>query len=261
MTDVTTQTPDGEGMMGSSLDGSLLLRPIRGGNAYEETVERLLQTIRLGLVPPGERLAAERELAVLLDVSRDTVRDAISALVDAGFVEVRRGRYGGAFVVDPVPAGSRPIARSGASAGSERARTTPADVRDILVLREVLEVGAATHAAGQDLTGSDREKLWATLNETKRATPEDYRRVDSRLHLLIAEMSGSPSLLNQVAACRMRINELLDDIPLLPPNIAHSTDQHERIVLAILTGDQHLAADEMRAHLAGSAALLRGFLG
>jgi DNA-binding FadR family transcriptional regulator len=246
-------------MMGSSLDGSLLLRPIRGGNAYEETVERLLQTIRLGLVPPGERLSAERELAVLLDVSRDTVRDAISALVDAGFVEVRRGRYGGAFVVDPVPAGSRPIARSGSTPGS--VRPTPADVRDILVLREVLEVGAATHAAGQDLTGSEREKLWATLNDTKRATPDDYRRVDSRLHLLIAEMSGSPSLLNQVAACRMRINELLDDIPLLPPNIAHSTDQHERIVLAILTGDQHLAANEMRAHLAGSAALLRGFLG
>jgi DNA-binding FadR family transcriptional regulator len=259
VTDVTTQTPDGEGMIGSSLDGSLLLRPIRGGNAYEETVERLLQTIRLGLVPPGERLAAERELAVLLDVSRDTVRDAISALVDAGFVEVRRGRYGGAFVVDPVPAGSRPIARSGSTSGS--VRTTPADVRDVLVLREVLEVGAAAHAAGQDLTGTDRERLWATLNETKRATPEDYRRVDSRLHLLIAEMSGSPSLLTQVAACRMRINELLDDIPLLPPNIAHSTDQHERIVLAILTGDQHLAAGEMRAHLAGSAALLRGFLG
>jgi len=259
VTNVTTQTPDGEGIIGPSLDGSLLLRPIRGGNAYEETVERLLQTIRLGLVPPGERLAAERELAVLLDVSRDTVRDAISALVDAGFVEVRRGRYGGAFVVDPVPAGSRPIARPGVTANS--VRPTPADVRDILVLREVLEVGAAAQAAGQDLTGSDREKLWSTLNDTKRATTDDYRRVDSRLHLLIAEMSGSPSLLTQVAACRMRINELLDDIPLLPPNIAHSTDQHERIVLAILTGDQHLAADEMRAHLAGSAALLRGFLG
>jgi DNA-binding FadR family transcriptional regulator len=187
------------------------------------------------------------------------VRDAISALVDAGFVEVRRGRYGGAFVVDPVPAGSRPISRSGLTPGS--VRVAPADVRDILVLREVLEVGAATHAAGQDLTGSDRERLWATLNDTKRATPDDYRRVDSRLHLLIAEMSGSPSLLTQVAACRMRINELLDDIPLLPPNIAHSTHQHERIVLAILTGDQQRAADEMRAHLAGSAALLRGFLG
>jgi len=141
------------------------------------------------------------------------------------------------------------------------AHTSPADVRDILVLREVLEVGAASHAAAHDLSASDREKLWATFNDTKSATPQDYRRLDSRLHLLIAELSGSPSLLTQVAACRMRINELLDDIPLLPPNIAHSTQQHERIVLAILTGDQQRSADEMSAHLAGSAALLRGFLG
>jgi DNA-binding FadR family transcriptional regulator len=259
VTDVTTQTPDGEGFSSTSLDGSLLLRPIRGGNAFEETVERLLQTIRLGLVPPGERLAAERELAVLLDVSRDTVRDAISALADAGFVEVRRGRYGGAFVMDPVPAGARRIMRSGLTVESVPA--TSSDVRDILVLREVLEVGAATHAAAHDLSSSDREKLWSAFNETKKATPEDYRRLDSRLHLLIAEMAGSPSLLTAVAACRMRVNELLDDIPLLPPNIAHSTQQHERIVLAILTGDQHQSAEEMRAHLAGSAALLRGFLG
>ncbi len=259
MTDVTTQTPDGEGLTSTSLDGSLLLRPIRGGNAFEETVERLLQTIRLGLVPPGERLAAERELALLLDVSRDTVRDAISALADAGFVEVRRGRYGGAFVMNPVPAGARRIARSGLTVNSAPASSS--DVRDILVLREVLEVGAATHAAAHDLSSGDREKLWAAFNDTKNATPEDYRRLDSRLHLLIAEMAGSPSLLTAVAACRMRVNELLDDIPLLPPNIAHSTQQHERIVLAILTGDQHTSADEMRAHLAGSAALLRGFLG
>lgn len=259
MTDVTTQTPDGDGLTGSSLDGSLLLRPIRGGNAFEETVERLLQTIRLGLVAPGDRLAAERELATLLDVSRDTVRDAIGALVDAGFVEVRRGRYGGAFVVDPVPAGSRRIVRSGLAVDSTRASAD--DVRDILVLREVLEVGAAAQAALHDLSASDRENLWSVLNDTKRATAEDYRRLDSRLHLLIAELAGSPSLLTQVAACRMRVNELLDDIPLLPPNISHSTEQHERIVLAILTGDTVRAAEEMRAHLAGSAALLRGFLG
>jgi len=259
VTNVTTQTPDGEGLTGSSLDGSLLLRPIRGGNAYEETVERLLQTIRLGLVAPGERLAAERELAVLLEVSRDTVRDAISALVDAGFIDVRRGRYGGAFVVNPVPSAVRGELRTAHSIAAPH--TSPADVRDILVLREVLEVGAASHAAAHDLSATDREKLWSAFNDTKVATTEDYRRLDSRLHLLIAELSGSPSLLTQVAACRMRVNELLDDIPLLPPNIAHSTQQHERIVLAILTGDQLRATEEMRAHLAGSAALLRGFLG
>jgi DNA-binding FadR family transcriptional regulator len=59
----------------------------------------------------------------------------------------------------------------------------------------------------------------------------------------------------------MRVNELLDSIPLLPPNIAHSNEQHEKIVSAILKGNPVAAQSAMREHLAGSAALLRGFLG
>lgn len=40
-----------------------VLRPVRAGNAFEETVERLLQIIKLGVVAHGERLPPERELA------------------------------------------------------------------------------------------------------------------------------------------------------------------------------------------------------
>ena len=69
-------------------------RPLRAGNAFEETVARLLQSIRLGLVAPGEALPPERDLAALFAVSRDTVRDAIRSLADAGFIVSRRGRYG-----------------------------------------------------------------------------------------------------------------------------------------------------------------------
>ena len=61
-------------------------RPVRGGNAFEETLARLLQLIRLGIVAPGEALAPERELAARLEVSRDTVREAIKALAEAGYV-------------------------------------------------------------------------------------------------------------------------------------------------------------------------------
>ncbi len=92
---------------GSSTEPSLfapVLRPIRSGNAFEETVERLLHTIKLGVVPPGQRLPAERDLANRLRVSRETLRDAIGSLREAGYLESRRGRSGGTFVVtDSVP--------------------------------------------------------------------------------------------------------------------------------------------------------------
>ena len=58
-------------------------RPVRQGNALEDTVARLVQTIRLGVVAPGESLPPERELAGLYAVSRDTVREAIKELADA----------------------------------------------------------------------------------------------------------------------------------------------------------------------------------
>lgn len=243
---------------GAGVDRSLLLTPIRGGNTYEEAVERILHTIRLGLVHAGDQLPPERELATMLEISRDTVRDAIASLTEAGYLVIRRGRYGGTFVAEAVPEGPVVIGRDGDV--TRRGHFTSSEIHDLLILRSVLEPGAAYHAAATDLTGEMRERLWNAHHETAAADPRDYRRFDSRLHLLIAELTGSSALVNQVAQTRVKVNELLDEIPLLPPNIAHSNAQHEAIVMAILTGRPDDAETAMRDHLSGSASLLRGFL-
>lgn len=238
---------DGDG----GLADEVLFRPVRSGNAFEDTVARLLQTIRLGIVQPGGALPPERDLATRFSVSRDTVRDAIRSLADAGYLEARRGRYGGTFVIDPLPSPAAPDAPA----------LTPAELEDVLGIRSILEVGAARAAAGRELSAAERELLWTRLRETAAASVDDYRRLDSRLHLAIGEVVGIPSLVSLLADNRTRLNHLLDTIPLLSRNIEHSNQQHEAIVVAILTGNPDRAADEMAEHLAGSAALLRGFLG
>ena len=232
----------------SAVASDALLRPVRPGNAFEDTVGRLLQTIRLGVLAPGDSLPPERELAARLGVSRDTVREAIKSLADAGYLVSRRGRYGGTFLADELPATESVV------------RVNRAEIDDALRLREILEVGAARMAASRTLTAAEREGLWSRLVDVRAAAPEDYRRLDSRLHLAIAEAAGSPSLVPLVAENRMRLNALLDQIPLLRRNIAHSDDQHEAIVIAILAGDAGAAAAAMHAHVAGSSALLHGFL-
>ncbi|SDL13666.1 transcriptional regulator, GntR family [Cryobacterium psychrotolerans] len=242
----------------AGLDGGLLLRPVAGGNAFEETVQRLLQTVRLGLIAPGERLPPERELSAMLAVSRATLRDAIASLADAGYLVSRRGRYGGTFVSDELPVPTPGTDGDGAFRPGRE--ISPAEIEDTLTLREILEVGAARHAAGRPLSPGERELLWASLTEAKAAAGENYRRLDSRFHLTIGELAGSASLMPLIADVRMRVNELLDNIPSLGPNIAHSNAQHEQIAIAILTGRPEAAAQAMSEHLDGTALLLRGFL-
>jgi DNA-binding FadR family transcriptional regulator len=233
--------------------GEALFRPVRAGNPFEETVERLLQSIKLGVVGPGERLPSERDLAARLNVSRVTLREAIRALTEAGYVESRRGRYGGTFVNTRLPRPKRVGAK-------KLAKELGDGLEDALVLRSALEVGAAEAAASRPLGVEEHDHLTRCLADTAAAKLTDYRRMDSRLHLAIAEVSGSPSLTTAVADVRMRLNALLDAIPLLERNIVHSDEQHQRIVDAILAGDAPAARTTMQEHLAGTAALLRAFL-
>ena len=229
-----------------------LFRPVRA-NVFEETIERLLQAIKLGLIAPGERLPPERELAVRLDVSRVTLREAIRSLQQAGYVQSRRGRYGGSFVTRPN--------RGPSHVDPERLTRQPgAALEECLTLRHVLETGAAEAAAARLSSPEERAHLTRRLAETTAADPTDYRRLDSRLHLAIAEVAAVPTLTALIANIRMRMNELLDAIPLLDTNIKHSDRQHADLVTAIIDGDAPHARRLMAEHLAGTAALLRGFL-
>jgi DNA-binding FadR family transcriptional regulator len=229
-------------------------RPVRGGNAFEITVARLVQAIKLGMVADGDRLPPERELAERLQVSRVTLREAIGALRDAGYLESRRGRSGGTFVVYPGgPGADRPDP-------AQVAREMGDALHDALDFRRVLEPGAAGLAAARTLSAGDRQRLVAALATAQDRGPT--RRVnDSRLHLAIAAASGSPSLAAALADVQLTLDRLLAAIPVIKRNLDHSDAQHDRVVDAILHGDPGAARTAMEEHCDGTAELLRGLLG
>ena len=242
----------------AGVDLSGVLRPVREGNAFEETVERLLTVIKLGLVGPGDRFPSERELAAQLGISRLTLREAIRELQAAGYVASRRGRLGGTFVTYTRPA---------PNVGELRRLATEhgAQLTDALTFRFAVETGAADMLAQQvGAAGGappQRAALLARLAEVNGAGPADYRRLDTLFHLSIAELTGSCLLSTACTEARMRLNDLLNAIPVLKPNIAHAAAQHAAIVDAILAGEPDRARTAVAEHLAGTGALLRGFLG
>lgn len=235
----------------------VVLRPTPG-NAFENTVEQLATAIRLGVFTDGELLPAERELAERLQVSRNTLREAIAALRESGLVVTRPGRGGGtrvthpAAAASPVPGGAAPrsFVRSGAA------------MADALRFRRVVEPGAAWLAATEPLAGDQRAWLTESLRQVNDASDAGEHRVaDSRLHLAIATLSGSPMLIDAVTRSQAALHEMLTAIPALRRNIEHSDDQHDQIVIAVLGGDPDRARVVMEEHCDATSALLRGLIG
>jgi GntR family transcriptional regulator, transcriptional repressor for pyruvate dehydrogenase complex len=135
------------------------------------------------------------------------------------------------------------------------------ELDDALTFRRVVETGAAEMAARASLSRQQRESLAECLAAMQDAGSYGYRHADTRLHLAIADAAGSPLLTASVVEARVRLVDLLNAIPMLERNLEHANVQHTSIVRAILAGDPERARRAMEEHVAGTAALLRAFLG
>ena len=240
-----------------------VLRPARGGNAFEQAVERLARAIKLGVFQAGDRLPPERELAGLMQVSRMTLREALAVLRETGFVETRRGRAGGTYVsvLDHRRVGRPHEGAEGTVLGQPSGRM----LRDALDFRRIVEPGAAalaaTRAVDGDLTETEGSHLLQMLRAVDVAPDDAHRRIaDSRLHLAVAFVAGSESVTAAVAEAQVRLGELLTAIPVLRRNIEHSNAQHRAVIEAILVGDPDRARAAMEEHCDATSALLRGLL-
>ncbi len=231
---------------------SSVFRPVHSATAFEETMERILRAIALGVVKQGERLPGERELAAMLRVSRATLHEALGALREVGIVESRRGRTGGSFVA------RMPVL---AELVDPDLPVTAERLEDVFTFRRVVEVGAAEAAARRDLdeeaVSALRERLAASLS----APIPEYRAADSRLHLAFAEATGSQHLVATVAEAELALHKLLDATPVIASKLRHSNLQHQAIVDAIVVGNPLAARTAVEVHLDATAALVRGFYG
>jgi DNA-binding FadR family transcriptional regulator len=222
--------------------------PVRAPTTFEETVERLGTAIRTGILPAGSQLPAERTLADELRISRSTLRQAITTLVQSGLLISLRGRGGGTFVTErpPLAAAGEPLL--GAEAWA------------VLDYRVAIETGATVLAAERAEAGQlDRlDELVGRMLEVHDF--DVYRRADIRFHIGLAEAARSPRLVSAMTEVQGRMSELITRLPHPPELLTHSNAQHGRLVRLLRQGETGRAVRLMREHIEGTEHILAGLL-
>lgn len=237
------------GSLDSAASLDTVFAPVRSQTAFEETVERLGTAIRLGLLPPGTRLPAERELCARLGIARSTLRQALVALGQSGHLRATRGRGGGTFVADPQPPAEPP------------SPALLASWREVCDQRLALEVGVAILAAERADVGSlsGLYELAGAL-EGMLDDFDAYRQADVRLHVGLAEATGSARLVTAMTEVQGAMTSLISLIA-HPPEVLESANmQHRRLLYAIRRRDESAAAREMAEHVRATEQILGGLL-
>ena len=216
----------------------------------DDVVDRLVTAIALGLYVPMQQLPTERELAVMLGVSRVSVREALKRLTDDGYLEVRRGRNGGYFVQSVWgPTSANHVRR--------HLVANRAEFEHIFDARNLIEPMIARNAALRR-TASDLKAVNAALQTYFKAPDhEASRRADALLHLAIAQSTHNPILVTISLDLRAKISLGLGAEPYTDEARRTAIIQHQELVSAIEDKLADAAAEIATRHFALSENLIR----
>jgi DNA-binding FadR family transcriptional regulator len=226
-----------------------LFAPVRSQTAFEETLERLGTAIKLGLLEPGQRLPPERDLCGQLGISRSTLRQALTALVQSGHLHAQRGRHGGTFVADHPPPAAAPSPE------------LLAGWRDVCDMRLAVEVGVAVLAcdrAQPEMLGP-LDDLIDAMDGLLGDFPA-FRQADVRFHIGLAETRASAPLMTSVTEAQGQMSDLIALIPHPAEVLSWSNAPHRRLVAAVRDRDVERATSTITEHLRGTEHVLAGLL-
>jgi GntR family transcriptional regulator, transcriptional repressor for pyruvate dehydrogenase complex len=222
--------------------------PVQPPSTFEETVERLGTAIRLGLLAPGSQLPPERELARELRISRSTLRQALTTLVQSGHLVSLRGRKGGTFVAEQPPLAERDDEPLDQGAWA------------VLDYRVAIECGAVLLAA-ERVEEDELPRLEEMVGRMGESSDfEEYRRTDVRFHIALAEAAHSPRLVGAMTEVQAQMTDLIALIAHPAEVLERSNEQHGKLVRALRKGDGPRAVKLMREHAEGTEHILAGLL-
>ncbi|MFF0491816.1 FadR/GntR family transcriptional regulator [Nocardia sp. NPDC004068] len=208
------------------------MQPVRRTSLIAQVTEQLRAEIRSGRWPVGTRIPTEPELTELTGTGRNTVREAVQALVHAGMLERRQGS--GTYVIATSDLGNT-LTKYFADAVT----------RDILELRQALDTTAARLAAERrdenDIANLTR-LLEARMRTWAEHGPQSQESIDTdvQLHRAIVVASHNAVYLEFYDSLLPVIAEAIRSSSARSDEDYHA--EHEELVTAVVEGDPERAA-------------------
>ncbi len=236
-------------------------KPLDSRRKSEEIAEQIRELAISRDLQADERLPPERELALQFNVSRNGLREALLLLEAQGFIDIRRGRHGGAFVQGMH---SRPVT----GAFGQMLRLGQVSIDQLLEARLGIEV-MLLGFVGQKGRGRWIERLEENIAEAEALRERTLRDPSARVALLgnlhafhhaLAAATNNPVFILAAETIVTIISRHLSEIGHQGCVSLDSVREHRAIVEALKAGRVPDAQRALEAHLKADSRRTRALL-
>ncbi|MEC7761822.1 MAG: GntR family transcriptional regulator [Pseudomonadota bacterium] len=184
------------------------LTPINSKGIFESIAAQIRDLIETEEMVPGDKLPNERDLAAQLGVSRHAVREALRTMEVTGWVTMRKGATGGAFV-----SSGRPEVLTEIVERLMQSRELTVD--QLTEARLIVELAIIDALKGR-ISDALLETLENNVHEAERLTNEgrdaEKTAMNIRFHALLAEGSGNLILVIVTDALMSVLRRLVEEL-------------------------------------------------
>lgn len=150
-------------------------------NLNQEIASRITDNILQERLKPGEKLPPERELSLMMNVNRNTLREALKKLEILGLLTIRQGD--GIYIRNYKECGNLELLKIMLSAGGT---LSPVILKGILEIRRIV-IPEMSALAAQNRNTNDLERMKSVLDNNSM----DVSAKDLEIHRIIASAGGN----------------------------------------------------------------------
>lgn len=212
--------------------------------ARAQDIQReLLELIIAEGIDEGQALPPEAELSEKLGISRNSLREGVKALQALGVLEIRHGS--GTYLSAPNLSALTLLLSFRAR---HSMRTTGLEAKQLVEVREALEVGLLPHAM-EIMTDADKAAVRKALARMDLASVGDeLRSADMAFHETLFAPLRNDLLGEVLHAFWIAYNHIVDHVREETVDLEETVARHQAILDAIQAGDEAAAAVAMRNH-------------